>query len=103
MDIADIAVADSHMVTIVQRVHFLRARAQKQRWSEELILVGYEMSWTVRYYRRQAEIWKQRSTETPVPGPIAYARRKVDMWGEIAWFAEESFKKKKSTYRPIVM
>ncbi|KAF8955608.1 hypothetical protein BDZ97DRAFT_1605370, partial [Flammula alnicola] len=25
------------------RVHWLRARAQKQRWREELILVAYEM------------------------------------------------------------
>jgi hypothetical protein len=44
--------------TKVQRVHWLRARAQKARWQEEVTLLGYEMQWTVRYYMHMSERWQ---------------------------------------------
>ena len=45
---------------LVQGVHWLCARAQRSRWSEELILVGYEMMWTARYFWNQADLWRSR-------------------------------------------
>jgi hypothetical protein len=41
----------------VQRVHWLRARAQKNRWQEEFTLVKYEMEWTSRFFLYRAEEW----------------------------------------------
>lgn len=46
---------------IVDRVHFLRARAQKNRWTEELLLVEYEMRWTAQYFSHQVTVWKGRA------------------------------------------
>ncbi|KAF8962368.1 hypothetical protein BDZ97DRAFT_1759410 [Flammula alnicola] len=40
------------------RVNWLRARAQNNRWAEELNLTKHEMQWTVRWYVHMAEKWK---------------------------------------------
>ena len=80
---------------IVQRVHWLRARAQSGRWNEEAILVGYEMQWTVKYFEHQAEEWDQlggAGNEGTVlaSGPAAYAARKAAMW---RWLANKATKR----------
>ncbi|KAF9471221.1 hypothetical protein BDN70DRAFT_820283 [Pholiota conissans] len=75
-----------------QRVHYLRARATRNRWAEEFRLVRYEMQWTVNYFRYQAEQWNRhfnRATEGRYAGAAAYALRKVGMWEEMARRTEE--------------
>ena len=81
---------------IVQRVHWLRARAQSGRWNEEAILVGYEMQWTVRYFLQQGERWdnlviaeKERGRLSA--GPAAYAAHKAAMWRWLALRAKKCF------------
>ncbi|KAH9959751.1 hypothetical protein BGW80DRAFT_1183207, partial [Lactifluus volemus] len=84
-----------------QRVHWLRARAQKQRWKEEVILVGYEMQWTVRFFIHKQEDWERRRTmanDNQATGPAAYAARKAAMWGWMAQDANDSFKRTNSIY-----
>lgn len=57
------------------------------RWNEELTLVGYEMDWTVRYYIRQSEVWKNRKSVAEVMadmGAAVYAARKAAMWMDMA-------------------
>ncbi|PPQ92912.1 hypothetical protein CVT25_009177 [Psilocybe cyanescens] len=62
-------------------VHWLRARAQKNRWNEEIILVEYEMIWTVRYFAHRREEWAKASDMANInPGPKAYACRRSHIW-----------------------
>ena len=83
------------MIT-VQRVHWLRARAQSGRWNKEAILVGYEMQWTIRYFLERAKRWenlesapKERTKSST--GPAAYAARKAAMWRWLAFKAKQRF------------
>jgi hypothetical protein len=86
---------------IVQRVHWLQARAQRNRWREEFTLVRYEMEWTVRYYIHQSEVWKQRgrvAKQGNKEGPAVYAARKSHIWWDVAAAAERKFIAVNSTY-----
>ena len=90
----------------VNRVHWIRARAQKQRWKEEFILTGYEMQWTVRYFLHQASIWEDRgivSEHEGHAGAAAYAHRKVAMWRNVAIAAESRFKEVNKSYTRLIM
>lgn len=77
----------------VQRIHWLRARAQWYRWKEETQLVQYEMQWTVRYFLHESHRWKERSLNPSVlDGPKAYAARQSDIWYGRAAAADKYFK-----------
>lgn len=79
----------------VNRVHWIRARAQKHRWQEEYTLCGYEMQWTVRYYQYYAKLWEDRARSTKgvgEAGPAAYCIRKSLMWTDLATAAEARFR-----------
>ena len=82
--------------TTVHRVHWLRARAQSGRWSEEAILVGYEMQWSIRYFLHKAQQWDNlcdtgNESSSLAPGPAAYAARKAAMWRWVALKAKKCF------------
>jgi hypothetical protein len=86
---------------VVNRVHWLRARAQRERWKEEFTLVGHEMSWTVRYYSYQSGLWNERravANRSKNYGAMAYAARKEAMWMAMATSAESRFKKLNPLY-----
>ena len=90
---------------IVNRVHWLRARAQSQRWKEELILVGHEMDWTVRYYLYQSTMWKDRKSvaeEMKDMGAAVYAARKYAMWMHMAVTSADQFKNVNPSYKSII-
>jgi hypothetical protein len=81
-------------IYLVNRVHWLRARAQRQRWQEELILVEREMEWTVRYYLHQSGVWTERrrtADDIEDRGAAVYAARKIDMWRNMAASASVQF------------
>jgi hypothetical protein len=80
----------------VNRVHWLRARAQKQRWAEEFTLVGYEMTWTVNYFLHQSAIWEDRGNTAHKPGAVAYAAKKAAMWRSMAGISDDLFRAVKS-------
>jgi hypothetical protein len=50
------------------------------------------MQWTVRYYLRQSEIWKERSNYNFSPGAMAYAARLSTTWLVRASTADKEFK-----------
>ena len=95
----------THRMLLVERVHYLRARAQRSRWSEELRLVQYEMEWTTRYFLYQSEIWQNWSTSQALvglaPGPVAYGQRQRAMWYRMAIDAEARFKIANPSYNGI--
>ena len=78
----------------VNRVHWIRARAQKDRWREEYTLVGYEMQWTVRHHLHSAKMWENRrdsARRVTDLGAAAYACRKIAMWMDMAQAAHRKF------------
>jgi hypothetical protein len=82
------------LIFLVQRIHWLRARAQSHRWKEETVLVTYEMQWTVRYFLKEAAIWNNRSKwNQNSPGAAAYAARQAAISFRRAAAADRMFKK----------
>ena len=79
--------------SLVKHVHWLRAQAQKNRWHEEVVLVTYEMQWTVRYFIDRRNKWKE-GAECPTisPGAAAYASRQSNVWNDLADLADHVFK-----------
>ncbi|KAF9492498.1 hypothetical protein BDN71DRAFT_1396630, partial [Pleurotus eryngii] len=72
------------------RVLYLKSRALASRWREELLLVKYEMEWTVRYFKHNHDVWVDRSSGSS-PGAKAYARRKATQYLRQAQVAEGEF------------
>ncbi|KAF9489119.1 hypothetical protein BDN71DRAFT_1477323 [Pleurotus eryngii] len=72
------------------RVLYLKSRALASRWREELLLVKYEMEWTVRYFKHNHDVWVDRSSNSS-PGAKAYARRKAAQYLWQAQVAEGEF------------
>lgn len=94
---------NNNVLFSVQRVHWLRARAQHHRWREETILVGYEMQWTVRYFIHQSELWKKRSNSfNNLPGTVAYGARQAARWFLRASAADIEFKLCNKSYVPLI-
>lgn len=86
---------------IVFRVHWLRARAQRGRWAEELVLVQQEMIWTVNFYMHMADIWNGRRdppgrhwdpASHAARGHRAYAERQMSIWNNLGKCSELAFK-----------
>ncbi len=76
----------------VQREHWLRARAQKNRWQEELILLKYEMEWTTRFFLHGAQKWQTWLKDTSLEmGARAYVARQAAQWLSLALDAEQFF------------
>ena len=76
-------------------MHWLRARALRDRWREEIILLGYEMTWTVNFYYHQSNIWTERRRYAEgigCPGTVAYASRMIARYRHLALDAEGRFK-----------
>jgi hypothetical protein len=88
----------------VQRVHWIRARAQKHRWEEELILVQYEMEWTTRSFLHKAREWQNRFEEPNIdPGPKAYAARQSSQWRRMACDADRLFRSTNADYKSLII
>ena len=67
----------------VYRVHWLRAKAQKMQWIEELQSLQVEMESAVRFFQHQEQFWqkKQELIEHQLqPGHAAWAARQSAMW-----------------------
>ncbi|KAF9552461.1 hypothetical protein CPC08DRAFT_646869 [Agrocybe pediades] len=99
------------------RVHWLRARAQAERWHEERLLVTYEMQWTVRSFLHKSEDWKKAAlpgrTDPPgvtalpqrrdSPGAKAYAQRQAHTWLALAVISDRKFKIANKYYKSPIM
>ncbi|KAF8956034.1 hypothetical protein BDZ97DRAFT_1672276, partial [Flammula alnicola] len=95
-----LSVPESEYYNEFYRVNWLRARAQRGRWAEELILTRREMQWTVRFYVHMAEKWKARRDTWLLHrdpdgqiarGHRAYAEQQMAMWNELGRVSEVMF------------
>jgi hypothetical protein len=78
----------------VYRVNWLRAKARRDRWDEELKLVKHEMSWVVLWFQHQRLVWEGRATKsdrTDKPGHRVYALKQVDLWQRLENRAKREF------------
>jgi hypothetical protein len=72
---------------IVNRVHWLRAKAQLERWLEEQDSIHNEAVWVPAYFRAKADHWKawmDMAAQAELPGHSAYASRKAHAWEELS-------------------
>lgn len=82
------------ILNAVYRVHWLRAKAQKTRWIEELQCLQVEMGSAVRFFKHQERFWQANEEVTEPqsqPGHAAWAARQSAMWLSMAVQAESKF------------
>jgi hypothetical protein len=75
----------------VERVHWLRAKARLDRWTEELCKVQNEMCWTVLGFYSRAVQWETWAEEAVEAGPSAYASKQRALWTSLAEQAKTKF------------
>ena len=80
----------------VYRVNWLRARAQKNRWEEELPKTEHEMLWTILYFMNKRDIWYKRLQllnlqGSDCAGRAAYCEEQIHQWDEFGRVADSQF------------
>ena len=64
-------------------MHWLRAKAQYERWEEEKDSIHNEAVWIPAYFHAKAECWRkwaEMAAEKRLPGHEAYASRQEHGW-----------------------
>ena len=89
----------------------MRARAQKNRWEEELPRTEKEMVWTTLYFMHQRDVWHGQlisvaSNTDRQRGHEAYCEEKIFYWDELARIAAFQFRCANAdypdTWRPLI-
>ncbi|KAG1839869.1 hypothetical protein C8R48DRAFT_621358, partial [Suillus tomentosus] len=76
------------------RVHWLRAKALKDRWAEEMLLVRHEMDWTCNFFLHKAAEWKclgAVAKEDNKQGSMAYTGRQEKIYESLLEEARQAF------------
>ncbi|KAI5986547.1 hypothetical protein EDC04DRAFT_2615047 [Pisolithus marmoratus] len=66
------------------RINWLKARARRDRWKEEVSLVRHEMLWTGLWFEYHKKMWEQRALQSTEPGKEAYAKKQMGLWSDFA-------------------
>ena len=72
---------------IVNRVHWLRAKAQFERWVEEQDSIHNEAQWIPAFFHSKAMAWKAHmsySSKGSLKGHEAYASYQMHTWEELS-------------------
>ncbi|KIK18133.1 hypothetical protein PISMIDRAFT_110102, partial [Pisolithus microcarpus 441] len=77
-------VEDGGLMEEFYRINWLKARARRDRWKEEVSLVRHEMLWTVLWFEYHKNMWEQRALQLTEPGKEAYARKQMVLWSDFA-------------------
>ncbi|KAI5990270.1 hypothetical protein EDC04DRAFT_2912013 [Pisolithus marmoratus] len=64
------------------RINWLKARARRDRWKEEVLLVRHEMLWTSLWFKHHKNIWEKRALQSTEPGKEAYANKQIGLWSD---------------------
>ncbi|KAI9437913.1 hypothetical protein BJY52DRAFT_1129787 [Lactarius psammicola] len=75
------------------RVHWLRAKAQFQRWMEEQASLHNEAEWVPAYFHAKAEQWKvlmSKAAQRSQHGHEAYASQQMYLWEELSRSSEKA-------------
>jgi hypothetical protein len=77
----------------VDRVHWLRAKAQFERWMEEQASIHNETEWVPIYFQNRADQWKKwmrSAAEMSLAGHHAHASSQMHAWEELCKSAEKA-------------
>ncbi|KAG1832498.1 hypothetical protein EV424DRAFT_1342450 [Suillus variegatus] len=86
------------------RVHWLRAKAMRDRWAEELLLVQHEMDWTCNFLLRKADEWICLGAISKLAqkhGHVAYSERQCKIYQRLFGEARDSFNQAKAAWLPV--
>ncbi|KAG1838770.1 hypothetical protein F4604DRAFT_1600060, partial [Suillus subluteus] len=86
----------------VYRVHWLRTLALRDRWAEELLLVGQEMIWAVDFFIHKSQQWVSQMQEADANqqvGHWCYAARQARIYLRLSQQAQDSFERAKGVVR----
>ncbi|KAG1721015.1 uncharacterized protein EDB91DRAFT_1030709, partial [Suillus paluster] len=75
-------------------VHWLHAKALRDRWEEEMLLVQHEMNWTCNFFLHKAEQWILLATISKAAdkvGHLAYAARQCKMYQRLYEDSQDAF------------
>lgn len=75
-------------------MHWLRAKAQFERWKEEQDSIHNEAVWVPAYFHAMAELWKARvgfAVQGQLSGHAAYALRQAHAWEELSLSSMKAF------------
>ncbi|KAA1476901.1 hypothetical protein DENSPDRAFT_785716, partial [Dentipellis sp. KUC8613] len=75
-------------------VTWLRTKARYNRWCEQMVVLPFEMQWTIASFENSAELWCRRAEQSQrnnFIGHQAYARRQEAMWRQFAGDARKAF------------
>jgi len=80
----------------VYRVHWLKAKAQRDRWKEEIKFLYHEMDFCVNFMEHQEGLWNDRTSDASANSPAdsglhCYAMRQAGMWRTMAAQARQEF------------
>ena len=78
---------------LVNRVHWLRAKAQFLRWMEEQASIHNESEWVPVYFHAKAEQWKVLmgiAAQEGLRGHEAYASQQIHSWEELSQSSEKA-------------
>ncbi|KAI6029195.1 hypothetical protein BKA83DRAFT_4489157 [Pisolithus microcarpus] len=64
------------------RINWLKARARRDRWKEEVSLVRHEMLWTGLWFEYHKNMWEERALQLTEPGKEAYAKKQMRLWSD---------------------
>ncbi|KAF8256471.1 hypothetical protein EI94DRAFT_1646193 [Lactarius quietus] len=73
--------------------HWLRAKAQFERWKEEQDSIHNEAIWVPAYFHARAEFWKalrKQAVQERCPGHAAYASYQAHSWEELSWSSKKA-------------
>ncbi|KAG1733409.1 uncharacterized protein EDB91DRAFT_1084462 [Suillus paluster] len=86
------------------QVHWLRAKALRDRWEEEMLLVQHEMNWTYNFFLHKAEQWILLATISKAAdkvGHLAYAARQCKMYQRLYEDSRDAFEVAKAAWNPM--
>ncbi|KIM54003.1 hypothetical protein SCLCIDRAFT_137614, partial [Scleroderma citrinum Foug A] len=70
----------------VYRVHWLRAKALRDRWDEEVQLLTCETEWTRRFFSSRVDFWSGQSAAaaaTNNAGLVYYSARQCQIYQQL--------------------
>jgi hypothetical protein len=76
---------------LADRVQWFRARAQMERWEEEVEIVEEEFRRTVRSFEKMASVWNELGVRSMQEGHAAYAFLKAHIFEGLAHDCREKF------------
>ncbi|KAI6094083.1 hypothetical protein EDD16DRAFT_1503627 [Pisolithus croceorrhizus] len=74
-------------LTEFYRIHWLRAKAGKDRWAEEESLLTSEFQWVINYFRHRSKCWQEKykdHTTAKAHGAACYAARQREIYNQLA-------------------